>query len=104
MKRNLYTKDEVILCSFIARYGRRDFDENDIHKLNGRSISSIKMKVQNIASMLYEEGFNVHPEVSKLTGKPPGEKGRRTNWDLVGSLTNLSKNELLLICQSIIKV
>lgn len=104
LKRKLYTKEEIILCTYIARYGRREFDENNIHLLENRSISSIKMKVQNIASMLYEEGFNVHHEVSKLTGKPPGEKGRRTNWEIVSGLTDFNKTKFLSICQSIIKI
>ena len=54
MKRNLFTKDEIILCTYLARFGKQEFDENDIQKLKARSISSIKMKVQNIASMLDE--------------------------------------------------
>ncbi len=82
MKRNLFTKDEITLCTYIARFGKREFDENDIQKLKERSISSIKMKVQNIASMLDEKGFETNDKVSKLTGKPHGEKWRKTNWDI----------------------
>ena len=103
MKRNFYTKDEITLCTYIARFGRREFDENDIQKLKSRSISSIKMKVQNIASMLDEEGFEINDNISKLTGKPSGEKGRRTNWDIVSKLTKLSKQEFLIICNKILE-
>jgi|SRR5690625_4550312 len=103
MKRNLFTKDEIILCTYIARYGKSEFDENDIHRLKKRSVSSIKMKIQNIASMLDEEGFDTNDNITKLTGKPPGQKGRRTNWDIVSNLTNLNKHELLSMCQKIIE-
>jgi hypothetical protein len=104
MKRNLYTKDEIILCTYLARFGKLEFDENNIHKLKNRSISSIKMKVQNIASMLDEEGFKTHNNIPKLTGKPPGQKGRRTNWDIVSNLTNLKKQEFLSLCQKLIEI
>lgn len=104
MKRNLFTKDEITLCTYIARFGKNEFDENDIHKLKSRSVSSIKMKVQNIASMLDEEGFKTNDNISKLTGKPPGQKGRRTNWDIVNNLTDLNKHEFLSMCQRIIEI
>ncbi|MDM9630216.1 hypothetical protein [Robiginitalea aurantiaca] len=104
MKRNLYTKDEITLCTYIARLGRNEFDEHDIHKLKKRSVASIKMKIQNIASMLDEEGYPTDNNVSKLTGKPPGEKGRRTNWDIVRNLTVLNKQEFLSLCQRIINI
>jgi hypothetical protein len=102
MKRNLFTTDEITLCTYVARFGKREFDENDIYKLKNRSLSSIKMKVQNIASMLDEEGFETNDNISKLTGKPTGEKGRRTNWDIVSKLTALTKQELLSLCQKLI--
>ncbi|WP_282148512.1 hypothetical protein [Algibacter lectus] len=102
MKRNLYTKEEIILCTYIARFGRSEFNESDIHKLKERSVSSIKMKVQNIASMLVEHGFEINPEVSKLTGKPNGEKGRTTNWDIVKTLTTFNKVDLYNQCEKII--
>ena len=41
MKRNLYTKEEIILCTYIARFGRTEFSESDIHKLKERSVGSI---------------------------------------------------------------
>tara|TARA_R110002096_G_scaffold275178_2_gene468934 strand:- start:1848 stop:2156 length:309 start_codon:yes stop_codon:yes gene_type:complete len=102
MKRNLYTKEEIILCTYIARFGRSKFDESDIHKLRERSIASIKMKVQNIASMLVENGFEIDSEVSKLTGKPSGEKGRTTNWDIVETIVKLNKIDLYNLCEKII--
>jgi len=104
MKRNLFTKDEITLCTYLARFGKGEFDENDIHKIKSRSISSIKMKVQNIASMLDEEGFDTNDNVSKLTGKPPGQKGRRTNWDIVSNLTDLNKQDFLSLCQKLIGI
>jgi hypothetical protein len=80
--RNPYTENEIIVCAYIARFGRNDFNEEDIVNLENRSLSSIRMKVQNIAAMLEEEGIKHSEEVSKLTGLPAGQKGRRTNSDL----------------------
>ena len=102
MTRNLYTDEEIILCTYIAMYGRGWLIDRKIHKLHLRSEDSIKMKVQNIASMLFEEGYEFSSEVSKLTGKPPGEKGRRTNWKLVQKLTAFSEKELKEKCRGIL--
>ena len=104
MKRNLFTKDEIILCTYLARFGKSKFDEGDIHNLKNRSVSSIKMKVQNIASLLVDDGFETDDYVSKLTGKPPGQKGRRTNWDIVKNLTDINKQEFLDLCKKIIEI
>ena len=102
MKRNLYTKEEIILCTYIARFGRNEFTEYNIHSLKERSVSSIKMKVQNIASMLFENDYEIDSNVSKLTGKPPGNKGRLTNWDIVKDLAEMNKNDLFNLCSKII--
>lgn len=68
--KNYYTLPEITFCTFIARFGRSHLDEADIHNFSGRSLSSIKMKVQNIASMLHEAGYPTSDSVSRLTGKP----------------------------------
>ncbi len=96
--RNLFTKDEIILCTYAAMYGVEDFGGIDeIYSLQHRSISSIKMKIMNIASMLDENGikrFN-YDRVPPLTGLTTGKRGRRTNWDLVSTLYAIDKNEFL---------
>ena len=102
MKRNLYTKNEVILCTYVARFGRNEFDENDIHNFSNRSLASIKLKVQNIASMLSENGYETNKSVSKLTGKPPGKKGRTTNWEIVQNFVELTKSDFNQICNEIL--
>ena len=104
MKKNLFTKEEIILCTYLARFGRQKFKEDYIQKLESRSIASIKMKVQNIASMLDEEGFETSEEVSKLTGKPHGQKGRRTNWDIVKNFTDLNKQDFYSLCLKLIYI
>jgi hypothetical protein len=43
--RNLYTVNEIIVCAYIARFGRNDFKESDVVRIKNRSLSSIKMKV-----------------------------------------------------------
>jgi hypothetical protein len=80
------------------------FPLNDIYHLKERSVSSIKMKVQNIASMLAEEGFDTHVNVSHLSGKTTGEIGRRTNWDIVEKLAELKKVEFSRVCETIIQI
>jgi hypothetical protein len=103
MKRNLFTEEEVTLCTYLARFGRDAFNEEDISHLKSRSIPSIKMKVQNIAAMLNEEGFNVNENISLLSGKPSGERGRRTNWNIVKTLLDYSNQELLVKCKGILQ-
>ncbi|HAS8547656.1 hypothetical protein [Vibrio parahaemolyticus] len=99
--RNYYTLPEIVFCTYIARFGRSQFDENDINDFSGRSLSSIKMKVQNIASMIDEAGYKASNQVSLLTGKTTGEKGRKTNWDDVHPLLNLGQSELLNKCSEL---
>ncbi|MBF4318667.1 hypothetical protein [Vibrio anguillarum] len=96
--RNYYTLPEIVFCTYIARFGRSQFDENDIKEFSGRSLSSIKMKVQNIVSMIDESGYQTSNQVSLLTGKTTGEKGRKTNWDDVHPLLNLGQSELFNKC------
>ena len=102
MSRNYYTEDEITLCTYIARFGLREFSEIDIHKKYGRSLDSIKMKIQNIASMLDEEEITRYSDVKGLSGVPTGESGRRTNWNWVQKLILLSKEELFSKCESIL--
>lgn len=105
MKRNLYTPDEITLCTYSAIYDANDFGGIlKINFLKNRSIDSIKMKIQNIAEMLDEEGikrFN-YGEISPLTGLPNGQTGRRTNWELVKKLYPLNKNDFLKKCKTIL--
>lgn len=91
--RNLYTENEIVVCTYIARFGRDDFKENDIQKLQNRSLSSIIMKVQNIAAMLDESGAKTCDQISKLTGLPAGQTGRKTNWDVVKLYASMPKEE-----------
>ena len=106
MTGKLYTKEEVILCTYAEMYDADDFGGiNQIHLLHNRSLSSIKMKIMNIASMLDENGikrFNYN-RVPPLTGLTTGKRGRRTNWDIVSTLYCIDKNEFLLKCKSIIE-
>ena len=73
-RRNLFTENEIVLCTYIARFGRDKYDESNIHKYSSRSLDSIKMKVMNIASMLDEEGFPFSSSVAHLSGRPYGKK------------------------------
>lgn len=104
--RNLFTIEEIVLCTYAAMYDSDDFGGIDkIYLLQHRSISSIKMKIMNIASMLDENGiqrFNYN-YVPPLTGLTTGQTGRRTNWDIVELLYSLPKEEFLKRCMDIVE-
>lgn len=105
--RNLFTREEIVLCTYAAMYNANDFGGIDkIYLLQHRSISSIKMKIMNIASMLDENGihrFN-YDSVPPLTGLTTGQTGRRTNWDIVESLYSLPKDDFKKKCTDIIGI
>ena len=101
-RRNLFTEDEIVLCTYIARFGRDKYDELAIHNWCSRSLNSIKMKVQNIAAMLDEEGYLFGSRVAPLSGSPHGESVRRTNWDVVSGLVQLSEGEHYAKCIQIL--
>lgn len=104
-----YTMDEVILCTYAAKYDEYDFGgkkkimflEND--PAQRRSIASITMKIQNIASMLDEHDIERHSDVSPLTGLPTGKRGRTTDWDRVVTCLSWEKEDFLRKCIQIIK-
>jgi len=100
MSKNLYTKDEIILCTYLAIYGYNEFSEIDIHKKYNRSLNSIRMKVKNIAAMLDEEGITRYSNIRGLSGVSAGENGRRTNWNWVEESIPFSKRELFSKCES----
>jgi len=102
MSRNLYTEEEIILCTYLALYSTSEFNEIDIHRIFNRPVSSIKMKIQNIAAMLDEEGIKRHSRIKGLSGLPTGKKGRRTNWNWVEKLVRLSKDDLFSKCETIL--
>lgn len=102
MSRKEYTDNEIVLCTYLARFGRGFINEKRISRLENRSESSIKMKVQNIAAMLHEEGYEHSNEITRLSGVTTGGQGRRTNWDVVSTLVKLEKEQLKEKCKSIL--
>ena len=100
--RKPYTDTDVILCTYIALYGRGLLVEKKIASYGKRSKGSVLMKVQNIVAMLDEKGISRCPEISPLTGKTTGESGRETDWGLVEQLVKLGKKELWQKCKSIL--
>ena len=78
----LYTEDEVTLCTYAARFDDAAIGGIEaIRRLRGRSAESVTAKIQNIAAMLDEEGIARENRVAPLTGRPAGQSGRRTNWN-----------------------
>ena|SRR6266446_3538680 len=101
-RRNYFTRDEIILCTYAAMYDADDFGGIfKIERLTHRSLASIKMKIQNIAAMLDEAGAVRYGNVAPLTGLPRGQSGRTTNWEIVEPLYKLSKQAFLQKCRSI---
>jgi hypothetical protein len=97
-KKNYFTDDEIVLCTYAALYDAEDFGGvSRIEKLTNRSRSSIKMKIQNIAAF-HEAGIRRHSRVSPLTGLTTGRSGRTTNWKTVEPLAKLTKQSLFEKC------
>jgi predicted HNH restriction endonuclease len=98
-----FTRGEIILCTYAARFDAEDFGGVEaIHTLGLRSEDSIKLKIQNIAAMLDEEVVSRDNDVPGLTGLPQGQIGRRTNWDWVSELVLLSRADLLAECRRVL--
>ncbi len=99
-----FTRDEVVLCTYAARFDGNDFGGVEaIHSLSMRSRDSIQLKILNIAAMFDEEGIARNSAVSPLSGLPTGQHGRRTNWDIVSELVSLSWGEHLAECRRILE-
>ena len=102
MTGNPYTNKDIILCTYIARYGTGLLTEAKVAKYGGRSTDSVKMKVHNIVAMLDEKGIERCPDIAPLSGKPPGQAGRETNWSQVRHLISLEKTDLWAECKNIL--
>lgn len=102
MPGNPYTDEEIVLCTYIARYRTGLLTEARVARYGERSVGSVKMKVQNIVAMLDEKGIERCPGITPLTGKPTGETGRETNWSQVERLVTLEKNDLWAGCKNIL--
>lgn len=100
--RNLYGKDEVTLCTYVALYGDEDtfggsaLNLNRLERYCERTEASVRMKVGNISLMLDQNGYFPVAPYGKLGGK------RNTNWDIVYSLITLEQSELGDECNRIL--
>ena len=95
--RSRYSEDETILCTYIARFGRDLIDEELIRALfDRRPVGSVKMKVQNIARMLSEEGYRYSQEVSPWGG------GHRSNWDTVQPYADRAEPDFTALVKEIL--
>ena len=93
--RQTYTRDEIVLCTYAALYDATQFGgAQTVHALTGRSLSSISMKIGNIAAMLDDEGIARNPSVTALTGTTTGQPARRTDWETVKTLVETPKADL----------
>ncbi|NOT01633.1 MAG: hypothetical protein HOP29_13510 [Phycisphaerales bacterium] len=102
MRNTRYSDDEIVLCTYAALSNADDFGGVEaIHSLGRRSRGSIVLKIRNIAAMLDERKIPRENLVSPLSGRPPGQNGRSTDWDRVTQLVELSSAELLAKCKRI---
>ena len=103
MARNLYNDEEVTLCTYVAMYDENDLGGRQaICAQTGRSASSISMKIRNIVSTLDKKGIRHLSSSSGLTGRTTGDEARETNWDVIESLTKMSRQDLLRRCAAIL--
>jgi hypothetical protein len=102
MTRKPYTNEDIVLCTYIAMYGSGLITDAKVAKYGGRSAGSVRMKVQNIVAMLDEKGIERCPDIAPLSGKPPGQTGRETNWAQVRHLVSLEKTDLWAECKNIL--
>jgi hypothetical protein len=101
--RKPFTRNEIVLCIYAARYDIADIGGiGTIHALESRSRSSISMKIQNIVSMCDDAGISRNPMQRRLTGRPVGESGRRTNWAELSEYAGVDRHSHLHECQAII--
>jgi len=96
MRGKKYTNNEITLCTYIALHEEGLITKETISRLENRSVASIKMKIQNIVDMLDRKGVSRNTTETPLSGMPPKQSGRWTNWDIVEPLCKLSKSELYL--------
>lgn len=97
-----YTEEEIILCTYIARFDNKLMSESKISSVRNRSIGSIKMKIQNIVAMLDEKGIERNPSLTALAGMPTGQVGRKTDWEVVSQLCLLDKKDHWKKCKEIL--
>ena len=103
MRKNYFTEDEIVLCTYAALYDEAEFGGiNGIHQITRRSPSSISMKIRNIVAKLDEEGISRNRRLTPLTGTAVGGRGRPTNWEIVGPLARKPQRDLQAQCQQII--
>ena len=105
MKKNYYTENEILLCAYGALYDAGDFGGYvAICSLTGRGLVSIASKIRNIAATLDKYGVARYNSITPLTGRPPGEPARDTNWEFIEPLTRMSRQDLLQRCLLVLGV
>lgn len=103
MPKNYFTADEIVLCAYAALYDENEIGgTNSIRQITQRPLSSITMKIRNIAAKLDEEHISRDNRIIPLIGTPQGSKSRPTNWDVVEPLTRKPKRDFQEQCQAII--
>jgi predicted HNH restriction endonuclease len=102
--RKAFTHDELVLCTYAALYDINDFGGLDqIHRLQSRSVASIRMKIQNLVAMCDEAGVTRQNSENPLTGLLHEQVGRRTNWDLLSHYAEVSREPHLQECLQIVQ-
>lgn len=103
MRGSRYTYEEIILCTYAARFDERELGGyKAIGQLRGRTNASVRAKILNIAAMLQEKGISRERDLATLSGTPEGKGPRMTDWEIVEPLTKLSKEELCGRCRVVL--
>jgi hypothetical protein len=104
MSGSRFTEDETVACAYAALYDAEDFGGYQlITKLTGRPVSSILAKIRNIAGTLDRFGVSRNMTWQPLTGTPPGQPARKTDWaDIIEPWTRQSRESMLARCRTIL--
>ncbi len=93
-----YTENEIILCTYIALYGKGLLIEKKIAKYGHRPEDAVKRKIKNIAAILHEKGIPRCRNIIPATGI----FNRKTDWAIIKSLVVIEKKQLLRKCKKIL--
>jgi len=93
-----FTENELILCTYIALYGKGLLIEKKIAKYGHRPEDAVKRKIKNIAAILHEKGI---PRCHNITPST-GSVNRKTDWPIIKDVLFIEKTHLLHKCKEIL--
>jgi len=104
MKKDRYSREEVIVLSYLARYGNSSTNMESIifntvqvirssKGFEPRPVNHIRMKLRNITSLLKNHGVEYNRKFTPLSGVKLGCPARLTDWNVVNACLGLEQAE-----------